>query len=130
MYIFFVKQKTAYEMRISDWSSDVCSSDLQETVLEDVGVRENRVGLRAVAHVLLDAEIRHPEIEMECRTHADRGQVGGAMRSGADLVELRQRGDLAQLGNAAGVDHGGPDIVDELALDQLDRKSTRLDSSH
>src|SRR3546814_17307115 len=26
--IFFVKQKTAYEMRISDWSSDVCSSDL------------------------------------------------------------------------------------------------------
>src|SRR3546814_20669601 len=26
---FFVKQKTAYEMRISDWSSDVCSSDLQ-----------------------------------------------------------------------------------------------------
>src|SRR3546814_4497370 len=27
-YFFFVKQKTAYEMRISDWSSDVCSSDL------------------------------------------------------------------------------------------------------
>src|SRR3546814_3237581 len=27
--LFFVKQKTAYEMRISDWSSDVCSSDLQ-----------------------------------------------------------------------------------------------------
>src|SRR3546814_11545136 len=26
--VFFVKQKTAYEMRISDWSSDVCSSDL------------------------------------------------------------------------------------------------------
>src|SRR3546814_9047540 len=29
MVIFFFKQKTAYEMRISDWSSDVCSSDLQ-----------------------------------------------------------------------------------------------------
>src|SRR3546814_11855230 len=28
MYIFFFKQKTAYEMRIRDWSSDVCSSDL------------------------------------------------------------------------------------------------------
>src|SRR3546814_5976991 len=27
---FFFKQKTAYEMRISDWSSDVCSSDLPE----------------------------------------------------------------------------------------------------
>src|SRR3546814_5512760 len=29
--IFFFKQKTAYEMRISDWSSDVCSSDLNDT---------------------------------------------------------------------------------------------------
>src|SRR3546814_3727420 len=30
---FFFKQKTAYEMRISDWSSDVCSSDLLERLL-------------------------------------------------------------------------------------------------
>src|SRR3546814_16338566 len=30
---FFFKQKTAYEMRISDWSSDVCSSDLLWTIL-------------------------------------------------------------------------------------------------
>src|SRR3546814_5246392 len=29
-FLFFFKQKTAYEMRISDWSSDVCSSDLQD----------------------------------------------------------------------------------------------------
>src|SRR3546814_9718736 len=29
MCVFFFKQKTAYEMRISDWSSDVCSSDLE-----------------------------------------------------------------------------------------------------
>src|SRR3546814_4645963 len=30
MFCFFFKQKTAYEMRISDWSSDVCSSDLND----------------------------------------------------------------------------------------------------
>src|SRR3546814_8162849 len=36
VYVFFFKQKTAYEMRISDWSSDVCSSDL-EPVLYEVG---------------------------------------------------------------------------------------------
>src|SRR3546814_11520068 len=30
VFFFFFKQKTAYEMRISDWSSDVCSSDLAE----------------------------------------------------------------------------------------------------
>src|SRR3546814_3927054 len=45
---FFFKQKTAYEMRISDWSSDVCSSDLSigggALFLNDVvGHRRNRV---------------------------------------------------------------------------------------
>src|SRR3546814_5228444 len=30
VFFFFFKQKTAYEMRISDWSSDVCSSDLRD----------------------------------------------------------------------------------------------------
>src|SRR3546814_19145015 len=34
MIVFFFKQKTAYEMRISDWSSDVCSSDLFENLNE------------------------------------------------------------------------------------------------
>src|SRR3546814_17812818 len=33
---FFFKQKTAYEMRISDWSSDVCSSDLLRAHADDV----------------------------------------------------------------------------------------------
>src|SRR3546814_8818804 len=32
LFFFFFKQKTAYEMRISDWSSDVCSSDLDPIV--------------------------------------------------------------------------------------------------
>src|SRR3546814_17202635 len=35
--IFFFNQKTAYEMRISDWSSDVCSSDLQAGRCGDTG---------------------------------------------------------------------------------------------
>src|SRR3546814_6649266 len=32
IFFFFFKQKTAYELRISDWSSDVCSSDLVSTL--------------------------------------------------------------------------------------------------
>src|SRR3546814_1385405 len=32
MFVVFFKQKTAYEMRISDWSSDVCSSDLEHVL--------------------------------------------------------------------------------------------------
>src|SRR3546814_7973893 len=43
---FFFKQKTAYEMRISDWSSDVCSSDLEEPDVRD------RAGQVDVAHAL------------------------------------------------------------------------------
>src|SRR3546814_8874308 len=33
LYFFLFRQKTAYEMRISDWSSDVCSSDLEQPPL-------------------------------------------------------------------------------------------------
>src|SRR3546814_6108156 len=35
--IFFFKHKTAYELRISDWSSDVCSSDLGHAVIDVLG---------------------------------------------------------------------------------------------
>src|SRR3546814_19298801 len=46
MYCFFFKQKTAYEMRISDWSSDVCSSDLNTTTssrrLRNSGLNDDR----------------------------------------------------------------------------------------
>src|SRR3546814_4843851 len=43
MLVFFFKQKTAYEMRISDWSSDVCSSDLA------TGIQSTAVGYRSNA---------------------------------------------------------------------------------
>src|SRR3546814_3001870 len=43
---FFFKQKTAYEMRISDWSSDVCSSDLVAALRARIGgVEEDAVAL-------------------------------------------------------------------------------------
>src|SRR3546814_158256 len=37
-FFFFFKQKTPYDVRISDWSSDVCSSDLDLPVLEEAGI--------------------------------------------------------------------------------------------
>src|SRR3546814_3123368 len=42
---FFFKQKTAYEMRISDWSSDVCSSDLESNAID--GVQTSLATLKA-----------------------------------------------------------------------------------
>src|SRR3546814_15199444 len=46
-YFFFFKQKTAYEMRISDWSSDVCSSDLGGQVRGDREAQADVAGHRA-----------------------------------------------------------------------------------
>src|SRR3546814_2333242 len=49
--IFFFKQKTAYEMRISDWSSDVCSSDLVAQEQEDHQDRQQAADHRVELHV-------------------------------------------------------------------------------
>src|SRR3546814_1386464 len=48
MCFFFFKQKTAYELRISDWSSDLCSSVLRAALLEQIAAPIGRLGL--VAH--------------------------------------------------------------------------------
>src|SRR3546814_4243114 len=45
MVVFFFKQKTAYEMRISDWSSDVCSSDLRKPDRSGYAVSALTIGL-------------------------------------------------------------------------------------
>src|SRR3546814_6565672 len=55
---FFFKQKTAYEMRISDWSSDVCSSDLS---VDSLWTRQHPAG---------------PEGREECLFHAGAGGEG------------------------------------------------------
>src|SRR3546814_17055610 len=56
-YVFFFKQNTAYDMRISDWSSDVCSSDLEGTG-EQV-LRPQRVQGADLAQGVPDQERRH-----------------------------------------------------------------------
>src|SRR3546814_44831 len=65
---FFFKQKTAYEMRISDWSSDVCSSDLTLTKgqpeLTDLIVAEGFDGGEVLALVAsVEAQSEHPIAE-------------------------------------------------------------------
>src|SRR3546814_1663237 len=53
-FFFFFKQKTAYEMRISDWSSDVCSSDLVMPISASSGrpiISREGAGCRDAAHM-------------------------------------------------------------------------------
>src|SRR3546814_7810063 len=50
--IFLFKQKTAYERRISDWSSDVCSSDLPDLTLSRPAEMSIASGLNAISHAM------------------------------------------------------------------------------
>src|SRR3546814_5225919 len=67
--VFVVKQKTAYEMRISDWSSDVCSSDLlsaslsRDPDIEVVGAASNAMEGRQLIKEL-DPDVITLDIEM------------------------------------------------------------------
>src|SRR3546814_68209 len=45
IHVFFLKQKTSYEVRISDWSSDVCSSDLVERFFAELTEKQIRRGV-------------------------------------------------------------------------------------
>src|SRR3546814_12557947 len=58
-FVFFFKQKTAYEMRISDWSSDVCSSDLDDDG-EDQRLDADALQRADIAH-LRDADDQRRE---------------------------------------------------------------------
>src|SRR3546814_3130654 len=108
-FFFFFKQKTAYEMRISDWSSDVCSSDL--TLPADMTVHA------ALRFFTEEATHRsYPVVDAEGRL------VGLASRSDA----LRWK---------AGAFDENTTLTETLSdasqtTAYPDRKSTRLNSSH
>src|SRR3546814_6822402 len=84
--IVFFKQKTAYEMRISDWSSDVCSSDLRRLRVDQVVRHDGRhVDGR---HALLDRTLHAQQADairdlqqLADRTHAAVAEV-------VDIVDL------------------------------------------
>src|SRR3546814_3161264 len=114
-FIFFFKQKTAYEMRISDWSSDVCSSDL---LLRHLGVSD-----RLLAEC--DDGIHDFAAERIGRGHIAHHLAGkGPERAHHIVRKLLQ--DHAVLTDK-GVERT---VVLGHELAHQDRKSTRLNSSH
>src|SRR3546814_2343368 len=116
-FFLFFKQTTAYELRISDWSSDVCSSDLQAVCLPPIAeqgcphavtifIEARDAPIESTAHIILERYVT-------CRTgnidrsaaRCDLGHTGRADR--AYVVGGRERGSH----NRAG---------------RRDRKTTRL----
>src|SRR3546814_1452295 len=70
LFFFFFKQKTAYEMRISDWSSDVCSSDLSR---RSAGVRTGGSGARATGRRVRQTARDVPRPFCQCDPFSRRG---------------------------------------------------------
>src|SRR3546814_6869387 len=117
---FFFKQKTAYEMRISDWSSDVCSSDLGDEIEgagcegTDADLLLQKIELIAVIGPTVTPEDRKAPLVVELIGKAD-----ARLPRTLERLPLGPRRDIIV------------DVV--IGVDQvriIDRKSTRLNSSH
>src|SRR3546814_1432495 len=110
LFFFFFKQKTAYEMRISDWSSDVCSSDL-ETAASTPTIRDCATLRSSYAwHLTASAAVEHLlSIFLICIT-----------------------GVFSNFSNGASASLGFPCACRPVIRQRpsRDRKSTRLNSSH
>src|SRR3546814_18105597 len=102
LFLFFFKQKTAYEMRISDWSSDVCSSDLAlRTRKIDVLILPSELALdrlHIVSHALglLDQLLRLADLRLQRLQHSQRQALEVAR-----LIDQRSCLVLEQIGRAS-----------------------------
>src|SRR3546814_3554580 len=89
IFVFFFKQKTAYEMRISDWSSDVCSSDLWLRALRAIDFPEPWPRVHDLRHTAVALMIRagaHPKrIQARCG-HATMAERPEERRVGKECV--------------------------------------------
>src|SRR3546814_7799001 len=116
-FFVFFKQKTAYEMRISDWSSDVCSSDLDAhefgalaEILEGAAAGITHRGLHAADHLVNDV------LRGALERHLALNALGNQLHLVLDI--------LLEIAVGAAARHRAD------AAHAADRKSTRLNSSH
>src|SRR3546814_10413597 len=131
----------AYDVRISDWSSDECSSDLRvadignANVDAEIAALVRGVGLETHGFLLVHADARAVEIDVEGDRlgHAVEGEVAGDLRLVAFAVEddagrheFGVSGVGAEEVGLAAVLAGAQQMFGEAG----DRKSTRLNSSH
>src|SRR3546814_9322974 len=150
--MFFFKRKTAYELRISDWSSDVCSSDLpvdrahraveldpEGRLLARIGERETGAGedvrLEALDRLLEHRDVHRRDVPLALQTELiDFGLLGSGEARTRDEVRNAQtaRNDRGQIrcertAVARQVDRAR---LDARRIGSIDRKSTRLHSRH
>src|SRR3546814_10777895 len=86
---FFFKQKTAYEMRISDWSSDVCSSDLAARQAEAIFGERDLAAMVALRH---RADLRDRLVTL---VDEEQGIVGQIFEQGRRRLARKAAGEEA-----------------------------------
>src|SRR3546814_8763476 len=145
---FFFKQKTAYEMRISDWSSDVCSSDLgpadrrahsDRRAPQVSGARASTKDHRPRTNGSLMRRVVVTGMGIVSSIGSNKAEVLDALRAGRSGIEFCDT--YAEMGFRRHV-HGSLKVDLDTHVDRKvrrfmgdgaaykDRKSTRLNSSH
>src|SRR3546814_5849270 len=88
VFFFFFKQKTAYEMRISDWSSDVCSSDL---LIPSLTAEENVRLVTDIAEKPMDAADALALVGLADRRDHYPAQLSGGEQQQIGRASCRER---------------------------------------
>src|SRR3546814_7186889 len=134
-FFFFFKQKTAYEMRISDWSSDVCSSDLEVRLGDklDIGfINEflSEYGFERVDFVYEAGQfsIRGGIVDIFSFSHElpYRVEFFGNQVESIRSFDIESQLSERKLTRITVV----PNIQSDILKQNKDRKSNRLNSSH
>src|SRR3546814_10076884 len=102
VFFFFFKQKTAYEMRISDWSSDVCSSDL----IGQIGFALHQLAAEIARHK--GARIVHEPLARQIFEDVENLLGIFLVRDElAEVLERLERAELLRLAVGVGENRGG-----------------------
>src|SRR3546814_6195031 len=106
---FFFKQKTAYEMRISDWSSDVCSSDLCQSRHEGFGIAPIEAMSAGLTPILSDIP--------PFRNLIEKSNLGILLEGDDEanhmqkIIALHEQGDAAYAARRAAAQHFVPQYI-------------------
>src|SRR3546814_6492079 len=135
-YVFLFKQTTAYEMRISDWSSDVCSSDLRHV---DVDLDESNAGIGVqLAHDVTVGAVRrdkarqhdHTGVDKQLRNFTDTTNVLGAIFSREPEILVDAEANVVAVEAIRETTLGMQHLFRRNCHPSIYRKSPPLNSSH
>ena len=92
---------------------------MHHSARKTVGMGKDAVRLFCVVHIFLNPKIMDAQIKMQRCGHTHRTHICCAMAPGPDVIQFRHAGDLSQVRNSAGMHNRGPDVINELFLDEL-----------